>query len=336
MKSPLFLVLYNNLWYHVVIMITKLKFKNVEIKNNIFLAPMAGYTDVGFRVLAKKYGAGLTFTEMVSAKALEMGSVKTENLLVSTPEETPIAVQLFGNDERAFVSAIKSGKLDKFDIIDINMGCPAPKIVGNKEGSFLMTEIDHAKEIIEACVNVTDKPVSVKFRSGFDEDHIVAVEFAKMCEEAGATFITLHPRTKTQGYSGNANWDLIKKVTNAVKIPVIASGDVCTCADVKYLTEICGASGVMIGRACLGNPEIFEELTTGKKRKLELVDKLDQIQTHIEILRKFFDEKFVYMNMKKHILSYLRDFDGVSALRERICLCTSLEEMLKIIKDRVN
>lgn len=312
---------------------TKLKIKNIELKNNVFLAPMAGYTDAGFRALAKRYGAGLTFTEMVSAKALSMNSKKTEELLFSTSEETPIAVQLFGHEEEAFKLAIESGKLDKFDIIDINMGCPAPKIVGNREGSFLMTEIDHARRIIETCVQATTKPVSVKFRSGFDENNIVAVEFAKMCETAGAAFITVHPRTKTQGYSGTADWNIIKEVTKAVKIPVIASGDIKSTEDVDYLIKECGAAGVMIGRASLGRPEIFEEIIFRKKTILSLKDKLNQIREHIEILSRFFNEKFVYLNMKKHILCYLRDFEGVTILREKICLCSSLKEMLELIEN---
>ena len=296
---------------------------------------MAGYTDVGFRTLCKRYGAGLTFTEMVSAKALSMGSKKTEELLCSLPEETPIAVQLFGHEEEAFVSAIKSGKLDKFDIIDINMGCPAPKIVSNHEGSFLMTQIEQAKKIILACVSATNKPISVKFRSGFTENTINAIEFAKMCEQAGASFITLHPRTKTQGYSGNADWEMIKQVTKTVQIPVIASGDVKTLKDVEYLTDECGASGVMVGRATLGNPEIFEEILTGKTINLSLKEKLVQIKDHIKILEEFFSPKFVYMNMKKHILSYLKTFDGASQLKQKVCACQSLDEMIIIIGDNI-
>lgn len=312
-------------------MIKKLKIKDLEIENNIFLAPMAGYTDVGFRALAKRYGVGVTFTEMVSAKALAMGSVKTEELLASLPEERPIAVQLFGNEPEAFKKAICSGKLDKFDLIDINMGCPAPKIVANHEGSYLLTQIDLAREIIKTCVSSTNKPISVKFRSGFTDDKIVACEFAKMCEQAGASMITLHPRTKPQGYSGHSDWELIREVVRVVDIPVIASGDVHTREDAKYLIEDCGASGVMIGRGSLGKPEVFAEIITGETKELTLKDKLEQINTHIEILRKFHNERFVYMTMKKHILSYLKDFRGASELREKICLCVSLDEMLDLI-----
>lgn len=314
-------------------MIKKIKIKNLEIENNIFLAPMAGYTDAGFRALVKRYGAGLTFTEMVSAKALSMGSVKTEELLVSMPEERPIAVQLFGKEPDAFRKAIGSGVLDKFDMIDINMGCPAPKIVGNQEGSYLLTQMELAREIIKTCVNSTNKPISVKFRSGFIDNEIVAIEFAKMCEEAGASMITLHPRTKSQGYSGHSDWELVKEVVKVVSIPVIASGDVHTREDARYLIEECGASGVMIGRGSLGKPEIFAEILTGGTKKLSLKDKLEQINFHIDVLRKFHNERFIYMTMKKHILAYLKEFKGVSELREKICLCVSLDEMLKILRD---
>lgn len=316
-------------------MIKSIQIKDVKIKNNVFLAPMAGYTDVGFRTLCSKMGAGLTYTEMVSAKALSMGSKKTEELLVSLPQERPIAVQLFGNEPEAFEIAIKSGLLDKFDIIDINMGCPAPKIVGNKEGSFLMTQIEKAEEIIRTCVNATTKPVTVKFRSGFDHEHINAVEFAKMCEKAGASMITIHPRTKTQGYSGHSDWSMVKKVVEAVTIPVIASGDVFTRIDVDYLTEECGASGVMIGRATLGNPEIFSEILNNTKINLTMKQKLEQVEEHIDILTKFFNEKFIYMTMKKHILNYLKNFNGATKIKQQVCLAESLEKMLDIIKENV-
>lgn len=313
-------------------MIKPLIIKNVKIENNIFLAPMAGYTDVGFRALCKRYGAGLTYTEMISAKALSMGSKKTEELLVSLPEETPIAVQLFGNDKEAFRLAIGSGKLDKFDIIDINMGCPAPKIVGNREGSFLMTDIVTAEEIIRTCVASTDKPISVKFRSGWDAQHINAVEFAQMCERAGASMITIHPRTKTQGYSGHSDWELVREIVNAVSIPVIASGDICSREDADYLIDKCGASGVMIGRATLGKPEIFEEILKNVKTDFSMEQKRQQIFEHIKILREFYPEKFVYATMKKHILNYLKNFNNATKLKQQVCLAENLDAMLEILK----
>lgn len=316
------MLLYNNM-----------KIKNIKLKNNLFLAPMAGYTDVGFRALCKSYGAGLTTTEMVSAKALSMGSKKTEELLYTTSLEKPSCVQLFGSEPEAFKKAIESGKIDKFDIIDINMGCPAPKIYGNGDGSFLMGNINLAREIIKTCVNSTSKPISVKFRSGVDENSINAAQFAKMCEEAGASFITVHPRTKTQGYSGKADYDIIKEVTKVVSIPVIASGDVVSKHEYDYLINECGASGVMVGRASLGKPEIFKEILKGCKLNLSLKEKIKQIEKHIKILKEFHGEKFVNMTMRKHILNYLKEFKNASKIKVDICKAETLEEMLKLLKD---
>ena len=312
-------------------MIKSLKFKNVKIKNNIFLAPMAGYTDVAFRAMCKGYGAGLCFTEMVSAKAICMKNKKTLELLNKTKKEKPCAVQLFGSDPKAFEEAVKSGVLDDFDIIDINMGCPAPKIYGNGDGSKLMANLPLAEEIIRAVVRSTNKPVSVKFRSGINETSINVKEFAIMCEKAGATFITVHPRTREQGYSGSANWDIIKEVVKSVKIPVIASGDVKTLEDVKFLTEVCGAAGVMIGRASLGKPEIFKEIITGKKLNLSLKDKYKQIVRHIEILKEYYSENFINMTMKKHILNYVKEFKNASSLKIKVGLSRTTEEMLDAV-----
>lgn len=314
-------------------MIKKLKIKNVNIKNNVFLAPMAGYTDVAFRAMCKSYGAGLTFTEMVSAKAICMGNKKTLELLYTTPKETPVAVQLFGNDPDAFAGAIQSGYLDKFDIIDINMGCPAPKIYSNGDGSSLMGNMPLARKIIETVVSVTDKPISVKFRSGLDEKHINAVSFAKMCEEAGTSMITVHPRTKIQGYSGRADYNIIREVTSCVSIPVIASGDVCSINELNYLVNECGASGVMIGRASLGKPEIFAELLKGIAQDYSMQDKLKQIKKHIKILQKYYQDNYISMTMKKHILNYVKEFKDATKLKLKVCEAKNLEEMIYVIKE---
>lgn len=314
-------------------MVKKLKIKDLRLKNNVFLAPMAGYTDVGFRSLCAKYGAGLTFTEMVSAKALCYGSEKTKELLNCHGKDKTVAVQLFGNDPESFKQVLISGMLDSFKMIDINMGCPAPKIVANKEGSFLMTDIARASEIIKACVESTKKPVSVKFRSGFSKDTINAVEFACMCEQSGASMITIHPRTKEQGYSGTADWEIVKEITKKVSIPVIVSGDIKSRKDLDYLVKECGASGVMVARASLGKPEIFEEILTNKPLNMSLKDKLTQIKEHIEIMRLYHSEKFVSMTMKKHILNYIKDFENATKLKVKVCECSDLDSMLKIISE---
>lgn len=313
-------------------MIKPIKIKNVKLKNNVFLAPMAGYTDVAFRYMCKKYGAGLTFTEMVSAKAICQGNKKTLELLHTTDIENPVAVQLFGSDPDAFVKAIETGHLDKFDIIDINMGCPAPKIYGNGDGSHLMSDINLARNIISRVVKATNKPVSVKFRSGIDDEHINAVEFAKMCEEAGASFITVHPRTKVQGYSGTANMDIIKQITSVVTIPVIASGDISSVEQANKIIEEYGASGVMVGRASLGRPEIFYELTKQKKKILTLKDKVKQIKEHIKILKKYYMPNYINMTMKKHILAYIKDYKNATSLKLKVCEAKNLEEMINVIE----
>ena len=270
-----------------------MKIKNVQTRSDIFLAPMAGVTDEGFRKLCVDYGAGLTYTEMVSAKALYKNSKKTLKLLRVAENEKPIAVQLFGHEPEVFYEVIKSGVLDKFDIIDINMGCPAPKIVKNGDGSVLLRNMDLARQIIEKCVSATDKPITVKFRMGYYENQNVAVEFAKMCEEAGASAITIHGRTKEQMYSGRANYDVIKDVVSAVKIPVIGNGDVVDKSSYEQMLKT-GVAAVMIGRGALGNPELFSELL-GKPQK---VNKLQQIKEHYEILQQSIEEKYLVQLFK--------------------------------------
>ena len=199
--------------------------KNVELKSNIILAPMAGYSDLALRKMCSDYGSGLVVTEMVSSAALHYNSQKTLELLRLNDESCPVACQIFGHDPEIMAEAAASPYLEKFDIIDINMGCPAKKIISNKDGSALLNDIDLARKIIESCVKATDKPITVKFRIGYTDDNIVATEFAKMCEEAGASAITVHGRTTSQGYSGTVNYDVIRQVKESVSIPVFANGD---------------------------------------------------------------------------------------------------------------
>lgn len=280
-----------------------LKIKNVELKSNLILAPMAGLSDVAFRNMCLKFGAGLVCTEMVSAKALSYKNKKTEDLLITLDDEVPKAVQIFGHEPEVMAEAVKNPLLAKFDIIDINMGCPAPKIVKNGDGSALLKNFDLAEQIINACVNVTDKPITVKFRIGFDEGENIAVDFAKMCEKAGAAAITVHGRTTKQGYSGIVNYEAIKQVKQAVNIPVFANGNCETREDYENILKITGADGIMIGRASLGSPEIFEEILTGKKPD---VNKFEQIKYHYETLMKFFPEKAVVLSMRTHLANYLK------------------------------
>ncbi len=277
------------------------KIKNFELKSNLILAPMAGFTDMAFRKMCLDYGAGLVCTEMVSAQALHYKNEKTEKLLVSMEGESPKAVQIFGHEPEIMAEAVRNPLLGKFDIIDINMGCPAPKIVRNGDGSALMRDIALAEKIISACAKATDKPVTVKFRLGYTKNEINAVEFAKMCERAGAAAITVHGRTTAQGYAGEVDLEIIRQVKEAVTIPVFANGD-CRCkADYERILKITKADGVAIGRAAVGHPEIFSEILG-----LPFVaDKLEQIKFHYESLMKVIDEPFVVKFMRAHLAGYL-------------------------------
>jgi len=278
-----------------------IKIKNVELNSNLILAPMAGFTDHAFRKMCLDYGAGLVCTEMVSAQALHYKNEKTEKFLYSLEGESPKAVQIFGHDPEIMAEAVKNPLLDKFDIIDINMGCPAPKIVRNGDGSALLKDLKLAEKIISTCVKATKKPVTVKFRLGFTQNEIVAVEFAKMCERAGAAAITVHGRTTSQGYSGSVNYDEIRKVKEAVTIPVFANGDCRTKADYEKILAITKADGVAIGRAAVGQPEIFA-LMQGEELK---VDKFEQIKFHYETLLETIPEINVVKMMRAHLAGYL-------------------------------
>lgn len=275
--------------------------KNVELKTNVILAPMAGFSDMVFRKMCLDYGAGIACTEMVSSKALHYKNQKTEELLWSLDGENPKMVQLFGHEPEIMAEAVRNPLLEKFDIIDINMGCPARKIISNGDGSALLKDIKLAEEVIKACVNATEKPVTVKFRIGYKKGENIAVEFAKMCERAGASAITVHGRTTEDGYSGTVDYETIKMVKEAVKIPVFANGDCRSREDYLKIMEITKADGVMIGRAAVGNPEIFAQVLGEKVRP----NKLAQIKEHYETLMKYFPEKYVVKSLRAHLAGYL-------------------------------
>ena len=309
-----------------------MKIKNVETSSNIFLAPMAGVTDIGFRKICRDFGAGLTYTEMISVKGLYYDNKKTQTMLKLAENEKPSCVQLFGSDPDIFRKVIMSGALDKFDIIDINMGCPAPKIVNNGDGSKLLCDINKAREIISACVNATDKPITVKFRMGYNNGENIAVKFAKMCEEEGAAAITIHPRTREQFYSGKADLDVIRQVKEAVSIPVIGNGDVVDKESYDAMVKT-GCDAVMIGRGALGNPEIFS-LLLGKETNRP---KLDIIKEHLALIgSNYGSEKALVTAFRKHLLWYVSNYHLSTVLKVELMKYETIDEILKVLEDFFN
>lgn len=306
----------------------QLKIGNVVLKNNVILAPMAGFSDTGFRSLAYKFGVGLAVTEMVSIKALAFENEKTKDLLITQENERPVAVQIFGHEPEVFARVVKSGVFDKFDIIDINMGCPAPKIVNNGDGSALMQNLDLAREVIKAVAANTQKPVTVKFRAGFDKDNINAVEFAKMCEAAGASAITVHGRTRDQYYSGTSDLNVIRDVVKAVKIPVIANGDVISVEAAENTLKVTGAAGVMIGRGALGNLELISRLTEININ----MGKFEQIEYITSTLLKYHSEKFVLNSLRAHLVHFVKGMPLSTVIKQDLLTTQNLQNTLEKLK----
>lgn len=299
-----------------------MKISGLQTSSNIFLAPMAGVTDAPFRRLCSRFGAGLCFTEMVSVKALLHNSKKTVQMLSKYAGEYPVAVQLFGHEPMDFYKVISSGILDEFDMIDINMGCPAPKIVKNGDGSSLMKDIDLAERIITACVKATDKPVSVKFRKGFAQSDDIAVRFAKMCERAGAKMITYHPRTREQGFSGKVDVEDIKRVKEAVSILVVGNGDVCDKESFEKMSQCCDA--VMIGRYAVGHPEIFSILQ-GKDVNMT---KQEIARLHLQYLKEYTtDERYIVNTFKRHAFNYVTGVEN----KKKIAMATSIAQLEEVL-----
>ena len=312
----------------------KIKIGDVELENNIVLAPMAGITDLPFRKITKKQGPGLVYTEMVSSKAIFHNDEKTKKLLNMKDEKRPIAVQIFGSDIESMVFAAKYVE-PLADIIDINMGCPAPKVVKNGDGSKLLHDLDLAEKIVESVVHAVKKPVTVKFRKGWNNSNIVAVEAAKRFERAGAKAITIHGRTREEYYSGICDLDIIKEVKAAVNIPVIGNGDVRDLKSAIKMFEYTGVDGIMIGRASLGNPWIFKTiikgLTQGSHSYFAQPTNEERLNTIIEHLNLMIEEKGEYVairEMRKHISGYTKNLPNSSKFREEMNKIEEKEELI--------
>lgn len=318
----------------------KLKIGNVELKNNILLAPMAGITDLPFRILCREFGAGLATTEMISSKAIFYNDEKTKKLMNTTGEEKPISIQLFGSDLEALEYSTKY--ISKYtDIIDLNFGCPAPKIVKNGDGSKLLLDLDLSKKIVKKVVESTDKPVTIKFRKGWNEDNIVAIEAAKTFEEAGASALIIHGRTRNEFYYGNVDLDIIKKVKESVNIPVIGNGDIVDEETALKMFEYTGVDGIMIGRASIGNPWIFRQIEYYLKNNKKLdrpnnFEKLDVIKKH---LRMEIEEKGEYTGireMRKQLCAYIKNLPDSSKLRQTINSLEKEEDIIKLLTEYFN
>ncbi len=316
------------------------KIGNVEIKNQIVLAPMAGISNTSYRKIIKEMGAGLIYAEMVSDKAICFSNEKTFDLLKMDEKERPIAQQIFGSDKESFMEAAKivEEKMHP-DIIDINMGCPVPKVaVKAQAGSALLKDPDKVYEIVKAVVEAVKVPVTVKIRSGWDEKHINAVEIAKKCEEAGASAITVHARTRSQGYSGKADWNIIKEVKENVTIPVIGNGDVTTPELAKKMLDETKCDAVMIGRGVLGNPWLIKEcveylekgtIPTPPTNK----EKINMMKRHYELLLEDKPEKVANLEIRAFILYYLKGMPKNKEIKNKICQSKSTDEMFNIIND---
>lgn len=314
-----------------------MKIKNVDISNSVFLAPMAGVTDLPFRLLCKEMGCGLVYTEMISAKGLLYDNENTKLLLAVDEKEHPVAVQLFGSDPKILSEMAKKVEESDVDIIDINMGCPAPKITRNGEGSALMKNPKEIGEIVKAVSTSVKKPVTIKIRKGFDEKNITAIEAAKIAEANGAAAIAVHGRTREQFYSGKADWDIIRQVKMSVSIPVIGNGDVFKPEDAKRLFDETNCDAIMIGRGAQGNPWIFKRILHYLKRGEFLEEptpqeKIKMALRHARMLIDFKGEYIGIREMRKHVSWYTKGLLKAGVLRNKINEAQNYEELETLLK----
>lgn len=314
-----------------------LKIGNVELENNILLAPMAGITDLPFRVMCKNYGAGLVCTEMASSKAIFYNDKKTKDILKIEGEKRPIQAQIFGSDVESLKVAAEyvSGFAD---ILDINMGCPAPKVVKNGDGSKLLLDLPKVEEIVTEVVKSSKVPVSVKIRKGWNEESVLAIDAAKIIEKSGASMITVHGRTRAEFFSGDVDLDIIKKVKESVNIPVIGNGNIVDEESALKMFEYTGVDGIMIGRAAIGNPWLFKRiihfLQTGDKlQEISSKEKLETIIKHIELEVEEKGEKVGIQELRKHMACYIKNLPNASKIRVRINQINRKDELIEYLKE---
>ena len=315
------------------------KIGNVEIKNQIVLAPMAGICNSSFRKIIKEMGCGLIYAEMVSDKAIFFNNKKTLDMLYMEDSERPISQQIFGSDVESFVSAAKYIEENMHpDIIDINMGCPVPKVaVRSQAGAALLKNPEKIREIVEAVVKSVNVPITVKIRSGWDFNNINAVEVAKICEEAGASAICVHPRTRSQGYSGNADWNIIKEVKENVSIPVIGNGDIKSAQDAERMLKETRCDAIMVGRGILGNPWLIKEIDYYLNKGILIekptdVERVEMAIRHLKNLSEQKIEKLAVLEIRNHIAWYLKGLKGSNEIKNEVYKYNNVDDIMKILE----
>lgn len=316
----------------------EMKISNVIPRNDVFLAPMAGVTDMPFRILCREHGAGLVYTEMISAKGMHYSNGKTLKIAEINPEEKPCAIQIFGSEPHIMSEIAEQLSDSDASIIDINMGCPTPKITKNGEGSALMKDPLLAGRIIESVVRAASKPVTVKIRKGWDDDSINAVEIGRIAEQSGASAVTLHGRTRQQFYSGKADWGIIRELKQTLSIPVIGNGDIFEPEDAKKMFNETGCDAVMVGRGARGNPWIFRRtvhyLKTGELiPEPSFEEKINTIIRHMEMLIDITDEHSGVLEMRKHVAWYLKSLRNSTNIKDMIFRLTNKEDIIALLND---